>query len=225
MYKRLDLIYDNPLARPEDVKDFRMEGEGVTSFPLGKLRMENGMDPEEGQNANIVYWCNQDFPDDIEISWDFMPIREPGLCILFFSAMGRKGEDLFDPSLKVRQGPYGDYNNSDINAYHISYFRRRYPSEREFHTCNLRKSCGHHLVKLGCDPLPSVEDAIGPYRIRVVKSGPHIAFYINDLQSFYWFDDNQSLGPYLQGGKIGFRQMAPLMAEYSNLKIHKIQWL
>ena len=138
--------------------------------------------------------------------------------------MGRRGEDLFDPSLKERKGPYSAYNNSDINTYHISYFRRRYPVEREFHTCNLRKSCGHHLVKLGCDPLPSVQDANGPYRIRVVKSGPHIAFFINDMACFYWLDDEE-FGPYLKGGKIGFRQMAPMMAEYANLTVHKIEWL
>jgi len=225
MYKQLELIYENPLASPEDVKDFRMEGEGVTSFPKGKLRMENGMDPQEGQSSNFVFWCDQFFPDNIEISWNFMPIREPGLCILFFSALGKMGEDIFDPGLKIRKGPYGEYNNSDINAYHISYFRRRYPVEREFHTCNLRKSCGHHLVKLGPDPLPSVEDAVGPYTIKIVKSGPHIVFYINDMEIFHWVDDNETYGPILKGGKIGFRQMAPLMAEYENLKVHTIEWL
>ena len=29
-------------------------------------------------------------------------------------------------------------------------------------------------------------------------------------------------GPFLQGGKIGFRQMAPLIAEYANLEVHSV---
>jgi len=105
----------------------------------------------------------------------------------------------------------------------VSYFRRRFPAERAFHTCNLRKSYGFHLVAQGADPLPSVADATPPYRVRLVQCGPEVAFAINDLEVFRWRDDGSTYGPVLGGGKIGFRQMAPLMAEYANLTVHAVE--
>jgi hypothetical protein len=184
--------------------------------------MENALDPELGQKSNFVFWCPEDFPSDIAVSWEFEPIREPGLCILFFAATGREGEDLFDPSLQERTGEYNLYHHGDINAFHISYFRRRHASERAFHTCNLRKSYGFHMTAQGADPIPSVQDIDPPYQIQLVKCGREISFSINDLPLLHWVDDGE-FGPPLKGGKIGFRQMAPLMAEYANLKVHAVE--
>ena len=48
------------------------------------------------------------------------------------------------------------------------------------------------------------------------------SLYIEDLQIFSWKDDGKSYGRGLGEGKIGFRQMAPLVAEYANLKITQI---
>jgi hypothetical protein len=203
-----------------------MEGDGAASFPMGRMRMDALRDPEEGQKANIVHWCPQDLPDNVAISWDFYPIREPGLAILFFCAKGRGGEDIFDPALAERDGQYGKYHSGDINALHISYFRRKHPGERAFQTCNLRKSYGFHLAAQGADPLPSVPDAAPPYRIQVVKAGPLVTFSIGQedrcVECFRWTDDGESYGPVLEGGKIGFRQMAPLIAEYANLTVHRV---
>jgi hypothetical protein len=184
--------------------------------------MENCRDPEEGQAANFVFWCPEDFPSDIAVTWDFWPVREPGLCILFFSATGDKGQDLFDASLAPRMGQYGQYHSSDINALHVSYFRRKHPRERAFQVCNLRKSYGFHMVAQGADPLPSVDDVLPPYSITIIKCGAEVAFYIRDLPIFHWVDDGESYGPLLGGGKIGFRQMAPLIGEYANLKVSKV---
>lgn len=218
-----DLIYSNPLACPSDIEGWRMEGDGAVSFPMRRMRMENTRDPEEGQKANIVHWCPENLPDNVVISWDFHPIREPGLAILFFSAQGRGGEDVFDPALAERDGQYNKYHSGDINALHVSYFRRKHPNERAFQTCNLRKSHGFHLVAQGADPLPSVPDAQPPYRIEIVKAGPLVAFSIGQgkrcIESFRWTDDGESWGPVLDGGKVGFRQMAPLIAEYANLEV------
>ena len=52
------LIYHNPLAEEQDVRDFKMEGEAVVSFPLNRMRMENKLDPRLGQKSNFVYWCS-----------------------------------------------------------------------------------------------------------------------------------------------------------------------
>ena len=218
-----DLIYDNPLAAEKDIAEFILEGDAAISFPQGRMRMENRRDPSEGQAANFVHWLNRDFPSDIAIAWDFLPIREPGLCIVFFAANGRGGKDLFDPQFAERTGEYDQYNHGDIDALHRSYFRRRYPNERAFEICNLRKSYGFHMVAQSPDPLPSVCDAVGPYRIQLVKRGPEVAFSIDDLPVLQWVDDGESYGPILGGGKIGFRQMAPLIAEYANLQVHAVE--
>lgn len=213
------LIYENPLSGPQDVERFRMEGDAAVTFPLGRMRLESVRDEGEGQKANFVYWCPETFPADVAVEWDFWPVREPGLCILFFAAAGAKGEDLFDPSLAQRTGPYDQYHHGDINALHISYFRRKWAEERKLHTCNLRKSYGFHLVAQGADPLPGVMDAVGPYRMRLEKLGERVRFLIEDIQVLDW-TDNGEYGPQLGGGKIGFRQMAPLIAEYANLSVY-----
>ncbi|MEF3302766.1 DUF1961 family protein [Paenibacillus sp. GYB003] len=214
------LIYDNPLSSAKDVERFRLEGDAAVTFPLGRMRLESTRSEEEGQKANFVFWCPVTFPADIAVEWEFWPVREPGLAILFFAATGAGGEDLFDPRLSPRSGPYEQYHHGDINALHVSYFRRKWAEERRLHTCNLRKSYGFHLVAQGADPIPGVADATGPYRVRVEKSGGAVRFSIQDVPVFAWEDDGAAYGPVLQGGKIGFRQMAPLIAEYANLKVY-----
>lgn len=216
------LIYENPLASAKDIKDFVLEGSAAITFPQKRMRMENLMAQELGQKANYVLWCPEEFPSDIEAEWDFRPIKEPGLCMLFFSARGRNNKDIFDPELLVRTGEYQTYYGGDINAFHVSYFRRKMPDERAFHTCNLRKSYGFNLVCQGADPIPSAADAMPPYHISLVKFSNEIIFKINDLAIFQWKDDGITYGPLLAGGKIGFRQMAPMMAEYSNLKVYSL---
>lgn len=133
------LIYENNLGSPEDIRGFRLEGQASITFPNGRMRMENKLDPSLEQQANYVLWCPERFPDHIQVEWDFWPVREPGLCMLFFAAEGMNGEDLFDPALQERTGDYAHYSFGDIRTLHLSYFRRRYADERGFHTCNLRR--------------------------------------------------------------------------------------
>jgi len=221
-YEKKELIYENKLSKSSDISDFTIEGEGITEFKNGCLQLRSALDPSYDQKSNIVMWCKKDFPDKIIIEWDFKPIQEPGLCILFFSTKGINGEDIFDENLQVRTGPYDQYHHGDINCYHLAYFRRRYESERTFHVCNLRKSYGAHLVTQGADPMASVPDVLAPYHVSAVKYEGHIIFYIDNLKVFEWIDDGKTYGPILGAGKIGFRQMAPLIGEYSNFKIHTL---
>jgi len=222
-----EVLYENALAGPGDIAGWRMEGEGATSFPLGRMRMEGTRDPSEGQAANIVHWCPEPFPDHIRIRWDFHPIQEPGLCILFFAAKGRNGEDVLDPSLAERNGPYDQYHHGDINALHVSYYRLKHPDERAFLLCNLRKSYGFHMVAQGPGPIPPVAQAIPPYRVAVTKAGPRFELHIGqgehpDLCVLRWTDDGERYGAVLGDGKIGFRQMTPMIAEYANLKVTRV---
>lgn len=119
------LIYENPLEKAEDVKDFILEGQADISFGEGCMRMKNALSNDLGQKANYVLWCPNEFPKDIRVEWEFRPITDHGLCILFFAAKGKNGEDLFDSSLTKRTGEYPQYHSGDINAFHVSYFRRK----------------------------------------------------------------------------------------------------
>ncbi|WP_269540852.1 DUF1961 family protein [Cerasicoccus fimbriatus] len=218
-----ELFYANPLNRASDLDGFQFEGDAASSFPLNRWRLEGTRDPGEGQAANLVAWCPQEFPDDVYISWNYRAVQEPGLSILFFSAKGRHGEDVLDPSLEPRNGPYQQYHSGDINALHVSYFRRRWETERAFTTCNLRKSHGFHLVAQGADPIPGVPDQKESYRIWLIKSGAQVRFGVDALECFRWTDPGDAFGPVLGGGKIGFRQMTPLIAEYWDLKVHQLK--
>ncbi len=216
------LIYENPLASEEDVAGWILEGKAKIGFENGCMRLENAMSADNGQKANYVFWCDREFPDNIMITWNFKPVREPGLAIMFFAAKGINGEDIFDEKLQKRTGEYPLYHHGDINAFHVSYFRRKEPDERQFHTCNLRKSYGFHLVTQGADPIPDVTDCVEPYRMKVIKKTDRVEFYVNDLMSFAFDDDGKTYGNTLKEGKIGFRQLAPMIGEYSDLKIYSL---
>lgn len=217
------LIYENPLASENDVKAFTLEGSAKITFENGKMRLQNAISAEAGQKANYVFWCDKVFPDNIKITWNFKPIEEPGLAIMFFAAKGINGKDIFDSSLAKRTGEYPLYHSGDINAFHVSYFRRKEQDERAFHTCNLRKSHGFHLVAQGADPIPNACECLNDYRITVIKTTVKVEFYINDLLIFAYNDDQTTYGPALTDGRIGFRQLAPMIAEYSDLKVYEIK--
>lgn len=218
----MKLIYENPLEKPEDIREFVLEGEAVLRFEDGAMTMENAIAGELGQKANYVLWCPYDFPADVEVHWDFMPVTDVGLCILFMAAGGRSGADLFSPALKKRTGEYSQYHSGDINAFHVSYFRRKEPDERAFHTCNLRKSYGFHLVAQGGDPIPEADECRYFYHLVMRKEKHTVAFFVNELEIFRFIDDGETYGPLLGGGKIGFRQLAPLKAKYRKLKVYAL---
>ena len=219
---RRKLFYENALASPDDLKEFVLEGKALVSFPEGRLRLENAENALLGQKANYVLWCKRRFPADMLLEIDFRPLREPGLAMLFFAASGKAGLDLFDPSLQRRTGEYVQYHHGDINAFHLSFFRRKELDERRFHTCNLRKSYGFHLVAQGADPIPDAADADEMYHLSLLKCGREVHFAVNDLEVLSFLDDGESWGPLLGGGCIGLRQLAPMIGEYANMHVYSL---
>ncbi|WP_258803299.1 YesU family protein [Pseudarthrobacter sp. NS4] len=214
------VLYTNPLAGPGDVSAWVAEGPLRLGSHQGALELSGSLDDEEfGDHAHWTFWCPEEFPDGIRIRWEFLPLAEPGLAMLFFAAAGQNGQDLFSPELAPRTGYYPQYHSGDIDALHISYFRHKYQSERAFRTCNLRKSAGFELVAQGADPLPPAGDAVDYYRMEVLKDGPRVAFSINGLPLFEWHDPSDKV---LGAGRIGFRQMAPLRAACRNLVVEKL---
>lgn len=224
IFIKQNLLYENPLAKPADIETFRAEGHPAITFPRGRMRLENAREPDDSTHepGAFLFWCPVEFPDNISVTWDFRPLTDAGLAMFWISATGREGEDLFDAALARRNGTYGQYHHGDINALHVSYFRRN-PKEMGFRTCNLRKSHGFHLVCQAGDPIPDVKYAQPSYRVEVVKYGPHVRFSMDGIPLFHWVDDGQNYGAVLGGGKIGFRQMPGLIGEYSNLQVHSVE--
>ncbi|WP_231916298.1 DUF1961 family protein [Microbacterium karelineae] len=213
------LVYRNPLAGPSDVAGWIAEGPVGVSAADGALELAS----TGGVDDHFTFWCPEEFGDRIRVTWEFSPANEPGLAMLFFGAAADSGGGIFDDGLAPRDGAYPQYHSSDIRTLHVSYFRRRWEDERAFHTCNLRKSPGFHLVAQGADPLPPVIDARGAfYRVDVVKDGAEVRFAIDGLPLFSWTDDERT-GPRAGPGRIGFRQMAPLAARYRNLEVHELR--
>lgn len=216
-------VYRNALAAPSDLDGWIAEGPVGVEHTDGGMALSSTADEAaliaegRGDHAHFTYWCPEVFGPDLAIAWDFKPLKGSGLAMLFFAATGSTGRDLFDPALAPRTGHYPQYHSGDVSTLHVSYLRRKWPTERRFHTCNLRKSPGFHLVAQGADPLPGPEDADRHYRARIVKRGNEVSFAIDDLHLFTYHDD-QPLG----GGRIGLRQMSPLVAHYRNLEVQEL---
>ncbi|MGN6421679.1 MAG: DUF1961 family protein [Asticcacaulis sp.] len=221
--KAVERIYANPLRAPSDVAGFVMEGQALVDFDTGRMRLKNALSAAEGQASNFVYWCPEVFPDNVEFRWNFWPLEEPGLAILLFAAQGILPDmtrvPVLDKRLKPRNGVYAQYTNSDVSALTMAYFRRRWPTERAFHLCNLRRAPGFEMLAQGADPLPDVADASPPYKMRLQKRSDGVDFFMNDLPVLSWQGGGGGL-PSL--GSVGFRQMAPLVAAYSDFEVWKL---
>jgi hypothetical protein len=216
------LIYENRLASEADHQGWVLEGQAAISVVEGSTRLRSVVDESARQAANYVWWCPEEFPASFQAEWDFWPEAERGLCIMFFAAKGRGGEDIFDPSLPKRTGEFAQYTEAALNALQISYYRRR-PLKQQFQLCNLRKHFGVHLVASGADPIPQAERAQPPYHLRLLKAGAHVAFWIHGLPILHYRDDGVTYGPVLGSGKLCFRQMAPMVGRYANLRVYDVE--
>ena len=213
------LLYQNNFNSSDDIADWIPEGPVNANISDNTLELSGA----GGTDDHFVFWIPKTFPDRIRITWEFSPVQEPGLAMLFFGATSLAGGSIFDNGLAPRNGSYPQYHSGDIRTLHASYFRRRWPEERAFHQANLRKSPGFHLVAQGADPLPPVADANGAfYKVEVIKDNRDVRFYINGLLLFSWEDLDDSTGPVISGGYIGFRQMSPLVGRYRNLEVWKL---
>ena len=214
-----NLVYRNALASSADTAGFRLEGTANITFPKGRMQLSSALDPALGQAANYVYWCDAEFPSDVLIEWDFTPLTQSGLCMMFFSAKNLGGGSVFDAA--ARTGRYEQYHNGDINAFHVSYYRMNpiHNDGEKLRTCNLRKSKGFHMAAQGGDPIPELGLCKPPFRLSILKNGPLVAFYVEKILSFAYHDDGTTFGPLLKGGNLGFRQMSPMVGEYANLSV------
>jgi hypothetical protein len=211
-----DLLYENALADANDIKDWVMEGPGVTEFRDGWMHMY-----APGEEGHHVFWCPEDFPGSLVAEWELQNMEpDAGLCIIFFSANGVDGKSIFDPSLPERNGVFRQYTKGALNCYHISYYAngKDKPGREISH---LRKNKGFHLVHQGAPGIPVQSTAI--HRVRLIKENARIRMYIDDRKIIDWTDDGEEYGPVLQGGKMGFRQMQWTHFRYRNFKVWSVR--
>ena len=74
----------------------------------------------------------------------------------------------------------------------------------------------------GGDPIPDADECRDMYRIALEKKGNLVRLLVEEVEVFSYVDDGETYGPCLAGGKIGFRQLAPMIAEYADLKVYAL---
>lgn len=209
------LIYENSLATGQLVRDWVMEGPGVTEFKDGWMELY-----APGEEWHHVYWCPRDFPSRFVAEWELQNMHpQAGLVIVFFATKGTSGEDIFDPSLPERDGTFKHYTKDKLNGYHISYYANNPKNpDREF--AHLRKNNMFALVQTGAEGIPRHSTSV--HHVTLVKDDGHIVFYVDDRKIIDWQDDGKTLGPVYGSGKIGFRQMQWSHFRYRNFKVWSI---
>lgn len=209
------LIYSNTLTHKDSLVDWVMEGAGEVAVDSGGMTMYS---PDE--NGHHVFWCPKDLPARFVAEWEVRNLHmEAGLCILFFAAKGRKGEDIFDPKLAKRRGVFNQYTKGDIDNYHISYYANT-PTQKDRSHSHLRKNHGFRKVQAGELGIPPDSEEV--YRIRLVKDNGHITMSVDGRMIIDWTDDGKTFGEVLSSGKFGFRQMKWTRMVYRNLRVWEL---
>lgn len=205
------LIYQNDLTNEKDLTGWKMEGPAKTEFKENWMHMYS---PKE--KGHHVLWCPKDFPDSFVAEWELQNLEpDAGLCIVFFCAKGLNGKDIFDPSIKKRDGVFKKYTKSDINNYHISYYANAGGNSRE--VAHLRKNPGFNKVLVGESGIPPESAEI--HKMKLIKQGNRITMYLDERKIIDWMDDGKEYGAVLGEGKIGFRQMQWSHFRYRNFKV------
>ena len=206
------LLYEDTFSG--GLGDWVLEGGAFCEAHNGQLVYES----PQRNGRHTVLWNKSKFPADFLCEYDFMPRGPLGLCIVFFCAGGRQGEDLFDPKLPERTGVFSQYTAGAINAYHISYYR--VGLDQPTRLLNTRKNHGFYMVKTGVDPIPPRPG--GRYRITVAKLGHVIRFAVDGKVVVRLKDDGTHYGPAWGAGRIGLRQMHWTRARYDNFRVYAV---
>jgi hypothetical protein len=214
------LVYESALNAPGGIEGWVMEGPGSTAFEDGWMKMSSEEADSDAKQGHIVYWCPRDFPESFVAEWEMRITSKSGLCIVFFSARGLNGEDIFDPSLPKRTGIFRQYHTGAISCYHISYYAST-PSSPGRITSNMRKNSGFYLVANGPPGIEPGSDAV--HAVRLIKDAAHIQLQVDGKVIIDWTDDGKRYGPVLGGGKIGLRQMQWTVGQYRNFRVYELR--
>lgn len=213
--KKGKLLYANDFSNAQKLSAWKMEGPGKIEFKDSWMHMYS-----PGEEGHHVYWCPEDFPSSFIAEWELQNIEpDAGLCIIFFSALGKNGKSIFDPSIKTRDGVFRKYTKSDINCYHISYYANT-KDNRAREVAHLRKNAGFDKVQVGEPGIPIASTDM--HTMRLVKNDNHIIMYVDGREVIDWKDDGNTYGPVLGEGKMGLRQMKWTHFRYRNFKVWEL---
>jgi hypothetical protein len=170
----------------------------------------------------MVLWSNREVPADFLLEFEMSPKdSKRGLAIIFFSAKGRDGKDIFALDKAPRRGEFRRYHSGDINCYHVSYWAVEPRTLKPRGFSNLRKNRGFRKVASGRDPISG--QGPGPHRVRLLKVGGTITLETRGRIALTWQDDGKEHGPVLGSGKIGLRTMAHTgEVAYVSFKVWKV---
>ena len=193
-------LYHADFSKTESVKNWKMEGPGEIEFKDGWMQMSS-----PGEKGHHVFWCPEDLPESFVAEWEVKNQNpKAGLCIVFFSAKGVNGEDIFDVGLAKRDGVFEQYTKGDLNNYHISYYANA-PQNKNRGKSHIRKNKGFQVVDRG--PIGIAAEDTDVHKITLIKLGRRVVFLVDGQVIINWMDDGKILGKVLGGGKIGLRQM------------------
>jgi hypothetical protein len=216
VYPKGKLVYENTFNSSESVKGWVMEGPGTVKVQDGWMELFS-----KDKEYHHVYWCPEDFPGNFVAEWEAQNLdKDGGLIIMFFSAKGINGEDVFDPSLPTRDGTFRNYTKVALNCYHTSYYTDN-PETPERELAHLRKNEGFNLVFQGPEGIPKDSEAI--HKLTLVKDEGHIQLFIDGREVINWKDDGKTYGKVLGGGKMGFRQMKWSHFRYRNFRVWQLE--
>lgn len=215
-FRKGRMIYETKMGREQDVSDWTMEGPGSLAFCEEWMEMFS-----PGEKFHHVFWCPKDFPASFVAEWEAQDLEpDAGLCIIFFAAKGKNGEDIFHPSFPKRDGTFDQYTKSKyFNCYHISYYANG-KDEPGREISHLRKNSGFHMVQEKEPGIPVKSTAV--HHLRLVKEDARIVMFVDNRKIIDWTDDGKKYGPVLQGGKMGFRQMKWTRFRYRNFKVWEL---
>ena len=208
-----ELIYSTDFDDEAELENWVREGGESATIVDGRLRLQTGPSPEEGQH--IVFWLTEQLPPDFLAEWQFRPYdKQHGLTIVFFNARGRNGESIFDPKLAPRDGTFVQYTRGDLDAYHISYYAGHRGS------VNLRKNHGFYLAAIGNEYVHNASPETF-HTITLLKQGGKVRLAVDGKVSLKFDDDGETYGPiHEHAGWFGLRQMFQAWyTEYDDLRI------
>jgi hypothetical protein len=206
------VIYENAFNKPLKKDDWKLEGPATMKVEDGRLVVRN--------TDHVTFWLKKKCPRDFVAAWDVQPSQVEGLCIVFISANGQGGKDLFDPTLKKRTGQFNQYVRGDLRSYHFSYYAGTRGS------ANARKNPGLYMMGMCRDIIGEQIQAgkKGPWRVAVARRGPRIDVSIDGRRLITLNDKADIWGPMHGAGYLGLRQMKrSKMVRYDNLVIRELK--
>lgn len=217
------LLYSTKMDTKESVADWVLEGPGKFSFQDNKMIMSSlKPNPITRGEGHVNFWCPKDFPESFVAQWECQVLSKHGLCIIFFSAMGENGEDIFDSSMPKRDGHYSQYTSGAVKNYHITYHCNLPLYQTGRTSSGLRK--GNKFYVLGHGDIAIPPQTKGFASMRLIKDGAHIQLFANEKLCLDFVDPGADRwGPVLGKGKIALRQMAITKGAYKNFQVWSLK--